>query len=106
MILGRNELAKWHKRNLTSTLRAPLKYKQPIEKIQNTNFLDFLDGSINIEDIRNCEDPEEPLLVHNPPLITRTSECKNCFQRLVCSLTALSIEDVHPQAPKRKGAQG
>ena len=44
--------------------------------------------------------------MHYPPLITRTSECKFCFQRNVCSLAALSIEDVHPQGPRRKGPQG
>jgi hypothetical protein len=105
LIIGRNELAKWHKRNLSSSSNALPKFKQPVEKKQGSSFADF--GALTpVEDLGNSQDEDEPLLVHYPPLITRTSECKFCFQRNVCSLTALSIEDVHPQGPRRKGPQG
>jgi hypothetical protein len=39
-------------------------------------------------------------------MITRTSECKYCFQKTICSLAALSLEDEHPLAHKRSGQQG
>lgn len=49
------------------------------------------------------EQEEEPLLVHYPPMIKNTSECKYCYQRKICTLAALSIEDPNPQVPKRTG---
>lgn len=37
----------------------------------------------NIEEIigpgEEAKDEEVPLIVHYPPMITRISECKNCF---------------------------
>ncbi len=58
LIIGRNELAKWNKRNNT-----PIK-------------MPFLDISNNIDEI---DFVEEPLIVQYPPMINRISECKNCF---------------------------
>jgi hypothetical protein len=55
---------------------------------------------IDIEEIAEEESKEteedEPLLIHYPPMIKNTSECKYCYQRKVCTLAALSIEDQHP----------
>ena len=56
---------------------------------------------IEIEDIVEEEESkereeDEPLLIHYPPMIKNTSECKYCYQRKVCTLAALSIEDPHP----------
>ena len=103
LVMGRNELAKWYKRNNT---QVPLPKKQ-WKKTAVRNFSEFgkIQGSsINeIEDIGNenskaDEEEEEPLLVHYPPMMKNTSECKFCYQRKVCTLTALSIEDPHPKA--------
>lgn len=57
---------------------------------------------------RGCGDNEDYLLgdedqtmqiVHYPPMITRTSECKGCFSKEVCSLAALSLEDSASRKP-------
>ena len=62
-----------------------------------------LEAASGIEDIANEEvkDFIEPLIVHYPPMTNRVSECKNCYQKKVCSLAALAIEDSNPLALKR-----
>ena len=103
LVMGRNELAKWYKRNNT---QVPLPKKQ-CKKTAVRNFSEFgkIQGSsineiedIGIEESKADEEEEEPLLVHYPPMMKNTSECKFCYQRKVCTLTALSIEDPHPKA--------
>ena len=46
------------------------------------------------------------MIVQYPPMITRTSECMNCYQRKVCSIAALAIEEGNPLIPPRKKDAG
>jgi len=80
-------------------------YRVPVQVKQMRSKPGLLGEAPNdIEDL--VEEGDEPLIVQYPPMITRTSECKNCYQRKVCSIAALAIEDRNPLIPSRKKEAG
>jgi hypothetical protein len=113
LVMGRNELARWYKKN-NAQVPIPKKFHHKSKKAGQISFSEFgkanKGGAQEIEDIvveeSKTDDEEEPLLLHYPPMIKNTSECKYCYQRKVCTLAALSIEDPHPLGQKRTGNQG
>ena len=42
---------------------------------------------------------ENERIVNYPPMINKTSECKNCYANKICSLAALSIEEKIERRP-------
>ena len=125
IIIGRNELAKWYKRNNTNPSLGKWneslgKFRVSREVLQirkQQNFgefgFNFRDQGVDIEDFGpeegkddEAQNGDEPLIVQYPPMINRTSECKGCYQKKVCSVAALAIEDANPLAAKRTGTQG
>ena len=42
---------------------------------------------------------ENESLVFYPPMINKTSECKNCYANKICSLAALSVEEKIERRP-------
>ena len=79
LVMGRNEQAKWVRRNQVNPF-VPRKYLNEIGQIQD----DLIEENKSWDSIQ---------IVKLPPMIKRPSECKGCFNKEVCSLSAISLEE-------------
>jgi len=57
-------------------------------------------SGIETAEVEYQKDYERIKVVHLPPMINRVSECRSCFSKEVCSLSAIAIEaDVVREEP-------
>ena len=96
LILIRNEIAKWHKKNTRIKERDLLKSLP----FQNNSFEDAqdLDGEVQIH-----SESAESQIVKLPPMSKKKNTCERCFSKEVCSIAALSLESEskrHPDSAK------
>ena len=69
-MIGRNELAKWTKKNSQSINIIPR------------------------------DDIESLIVIHIPPMISKLQECKYCYTKDACVMSAISLEaDIPREAP-------
>lgn len=91
LVLGRNELAKWHKLNST-LIDLPRhvfsdKFKKNGDEIGAGAPLEQ-----QIEPMEESAKWDTIKVVKLPAMISRVQECKGCFSKEVCTLAAISIE--------------
>jgi len=93
LVLGRNELAKWHKLNST-LIDLPRhvfsdKFKKNGDEIGGGAPPDV---PVPVDAADDAAKWDTIKVVKLPAMISRVQECKGCFSKEVCTLAAISIE--------------
>ena len=101
MILGRNELAKWHKLNSTHIdLPRHVFQQDNTRRTPHDQNAAGSAGSVELNETEENSKWDQIKVVRLPAMISRVSECKMCFSKEVCTLAAISIEaDIPRKAP-------